>query len=108
MVREIARIDVSTMPDLAELAEEVERTRMPRLIERNGEPLALLVPADRRLRRGNLRSLVDTSTLPPIPYKTLDDLIADREPPPPRAFSWDEIEETIDRERAEAWRSKNP
>jgi hypothetical protein len=44
--------------------------------------------------------------LPPIPYRTLDDLIADREAPPSRTFNWDEIEATIDRERAGAWLSK--
>jgi hypothetical protein len=108
VVRDVVRIDVSAMPELASLAEDVERTRTPRVIERNGEPLALLVPTRRRGRRGVRRTLVDTSALPPIPYRTLDDLIADREAPPTRTFSWDEIKETIDRERAQAWRSKNP
>ncbi len=107
MVREAVRIDIATAPPLAFLADEVERTRTPRLLERNGEPIALIVPAGGTRRRSPSTTLVDTSHLPPIPYRTLDDLIADREPPPPRAFTKEEIRDALDHDRADAWRAKN-
>jgi hypothetical protein len=45
MTRETAAIDISTMPDLAQLAEEVARTRIPRLLRRGDEDIAVLSPA---------------------------------------------------------------
>ena len=53
MTREAARIDISTMPDLARLAEEVARTRTPRVLRRGDEDLAILSPTTpKRRRRG--------------------------------------------------------
>jgi hypothetical protein len=45
MTREAAGIDISTMPDLARLAEEVARTRTPRVLRRGDEDIAVLSPA---------------------------------------------------------------
>jgi len=38
-------IDISTMPDLARLAEEVARTKRPRELKRDRETVAILMPA---------------------------------------------------------------
>ena len=45
MSRHIIPIDASKLPDLLKLAEEVNITKTPRLIKRNGETLAMLMPA---------------------------------------------------------------
>ena len=44
MSRHIIPIDASNFPDLLKIAEEVNATKTPRLIKRNGESLALLMP----------------------------------------------------------------
>ena len=40
----VTSIDISNKPDLLRLAEEVKATRKPRLLKRNGETLAMLMP----------------------------------------------------------------
>ena len=45
MSRHIIPIDASKLPDLLKIAEEVHTTKTPRLVKRNGESLALLMPA---------------------------------------------------------------
>ena len=54
MSRQIIPIDASNLPDLLKVAEEVNTTKTPRLIKRNGEALALLMPAERGEKRKNL------------------------------------------------------
>jgi hypothetical protein len=44
MSRHIIPIDASKLPDLLKIAEEVNNTKTPRLIKRNDEALALLMP----------------------------------------------------------------
>ncbi len=44
MSRYIIPIDASNLPDLLKVAEEVSITQTPRLIKRNGETLAMLMP----------------------------------------------------------------
>ncbi|MGD9891822.1 MAG: hypothetical protein AB7U18_11100 [Dehalococcoidia bacterium] len=51
MAQEAERIDISNMPDLVRLAEEVARSRKPRLLTRGEEEVALLSPAGSRTRR---------------------------------------------------------
>ena len=51
MTRELAPIDVSTMPDVARLAQEVARTGRPRVLTQGGTDLAVLSPARPNRRR---------------------------------------------------------
>jgi hypothetical protein len=44
MARELKRTDVSQTPDVLRLAEEVQRTRQPRLLQRDREDLAIIIP----------------------------------------------------------------
>ena len=53
MSRHIIPIDASNLPDLLKVAEEVNTTKTPRLIKRNGETLALLMPAGRGEKRSH-------------------------------------------------------
>ncbi len=48
MSRQIIPIDASNLPDLLKVAEEVNTTKTPRLIKRNGEILALLLPTGKK------------------------------------------------------------
>jgi hypothetical protein len=51
MSRHIVPIDASKLPDLLKVAEEVNATKTPRLIKRNGETLAMLMPAGATAKR---------------------------------------------------------
>jgi hypothetical protein len=44
MAHELPSIDISDQPELVRLAEEVRATNRPRVLRRDGEDLALLVP----------------------------------------------------------------
>lgn len=44
MTDDILAVDISDTPILVRLAEEVQRTRTPRLLQRDGEDIALLLP----------------------------------------------------------------
>lgn len=45
MAHELTPIDVSTLPELARLADEVQRTRTPRVLRRDDQDLAIVMPA---------------------------------------------------------------
>ena len=51
MIREAIRVDISTMPDLLRLAEEVARTQQPHVLQRDNNDVAILIPARARGRR---------------------------------------------------------
>ena len=51
MVAEPVPVDLDTLPDLAALAEEVRRTGTPRVLRRDGEDVALLMPPRRAKHR---------------------------------------------------------
>ena len=106
MTREAARIDISTVPELAQLVQEVTRTRRPQALQQDGQTVALLVPAGRTVRGTLRRQLVDTSALPPVPYRSVADLVRHQPVPPARSFTDAELKEAIAEARAEAWRAK--
>ena len=58
MASELSPIDITTIPELAHLAEEVARTRHPRVLRRGGEDIAVLMPttAGKRPRPRRTRS----------------------------------------------------
>lgn len=39
-------LDISNMPDLVRIVEEVKSTKKPRILKRDSEPVALLMPMD--------------------------------------------------------------
>lgn len=51
MTYDVVRIDTTPPPDLAELAEEVARTRRPRVLRRGETDLAVLSPTPSARRR---------------------------------------------------------
>jgi hypothetical protein len=51
MPRETISIDVSHMPELLRIAEEVEASGEPRILKRDGEVLAVVTPIISRFRR---------------------------------------------------------
>ena len=106
MVHEAPPIDVGAIPQLAALVQEVARTRRPRSIQQHGKIVARLVPAAQTVRQRQRRLLVDTSALPPIPYRSVAELVRDRPASPTPSFSDEELKEAIAEARAEAWRTK--
>ena len=50
MVKDFTPIDISDLPDLVRLAEGVRTSKTPRLLRRDGEDLALLMPLAPRRR----------------------------------------------------------
>jgi len=61
MRREAMSIDVSHMPELLRLAEEVGASGEPRILKRDGEALAVVTPivSRSRLRGGRVKSKAD-------------------------------------------------
>ena len=57
MSRQIIPIDASNLPDLLKVAEEVNMTKTPRLIKRNGENLALLMPTGQKTAHPQKRTI---------------------------------------------------
>lgn len=58
MARELAPIEISGMPDLVRIVDEVRDTQQPRLLRRDGEDVALVTPVGRvsiRRRRVSVR-----------------------------------------------------
>ena len=45
MQREFRPVDIGNIPELLRLAEEVNASKEPRVLRRNGEDLAILMPA---------------------------------------------------------------
>ena len=58
MARELAPVDISTMPDVLRLVDAVQRKRLPQRLQRGAEDVAILVPAraHRRRRQDKKRS----------------------------------------------------
>ena len=50
MAREMRRIDISDMPELLRIAEEVRSTNESRVLQRENEDIAILMPARRSKR----------------------------------------------------------
>ena len=52
MARELQPIDISGMPEVARLVDEVERTKRPRVLRRGDKDVAVLMPATSALDEG--------------------------------------------------------
>jgi hypothetical protein len=53
MAQELESLDVSQSPEMLRLAEDVARTGLPKVLERNGEALAVVRPVATRRRRSH-------------------------------------------------------
>jgi hypothetical protein len=51
MAKELTSIDISNVPDLLRVAEDVRATNTPRVLRRNNEDIALVVPIAARVYR---------------------------------------------------------
>ena len=76
MAKDLASIDISKSPDMLRIAEEVRTTNIPRVLRRNDEDIAIVMPIHppRRARHrdphqallsaaGGWRNLIDPETL---------------------------------------------
>ena len=53
MAKELAPIDISKSPDMLRIAEEVQATNSPRILRRDNEDIAVVMPIQRRRRVGD-------------------------------------------------------
>jgi hypothetical protein len=51
-MRELQPLDITNSPDLLRLAEEVQASKRPRVLQRGHEAIAVLMPVARAARRG--------------------------------------------------------
>jgi hypothetical protein len=56
MARELKSIDITAIPELVQLADEVRKTKKPRLLRRGDEDVAMLVPAEPKESRRRVRA----------------------------------------------------
>ncbi len=56
MAKELIPTDISNIPELLQLVEEVRRTEKPRLLRRDSEDLAILMPAKPASKRKTRRA----------------------------------------------------
>jgi hypothetical protein len=104
MVRDVAPIDVESIPGLAELVEGVRRTRRPQPIQRDGEIVALVIPAGHKsAERGRLPDQ-QIPALPPSPYRSLAEMARHQPVAVARTLTDEELKQAISEARAEAWR----
>lgn len=59
MANEYASIDISNTPDLLKLAEEVRKTKRPRVLRRAKEDIAVLMPLHKAARTAAKRTPTD-------------------------------------------------
>jgi hypothetical protein len=58
MAKEVQSIDVSNAPEILRLAEEVQQSQQPRLLTRDDEQLAVIMPLRQARRRGRRTGLI--------------------------------------------------
>lgn len=67
MSRNLTPIDISNLPDLLRLAEEVQTTKKPRILKRDSEPVAMLMPVGTAVKpekkRAKKKAIEDTLAL---------------------------------------------
>ena len=63
MARELKRIDISNVPELLRIVEEVRSSEEPRVLRRDGEDLAVLTPMKGRRRPVRGKPFTKTDSL---------------------------------------------
>jgi hypothetical protein len=91
-------IDVGALPELAQLAEEVRRTRRPRVLRRDGQDIAMIVPAAPSASRSVRKPLSRR-------YPTIASL-AGAAGSLATPMSWGEVQRAVREERATLYRDK--
>ena len=56
MAKDVRSIDISSVPDLVRIAEEVRTSGKPRILRRNGEDMAMVIPIAHSRKRGTGRT----------------------------------------------------
>lgn len=56
MAKEMRSIDISSVPDLVRIAEEVRTSGRPRILRRNGEDMAMVIPIAHGRKHGTRRT----------------------------------------------------
>jgi len=56
MAKEMRSIDISGVPDMVRIAEEVQTSGRPRILRRNGEDMVIVIPIAHGRKRGTRRA----------------------------------------------------
>jgi hypothetical protein len=56
MAKEMRSIDISSVPDMVRIAEEVRTSGRPRILRRNGEDMAMVIPIAQGHKRNTKRT----------------------------------------------------
>lgn len=84
MITDPRPIDISNMPDLVRIAEEVETTKKPRILTRHKKTVAIVIPVEPAPKE---QEAIDETLALAGSWSDLD---------------WDEMETTLDRIRHES------
>src|SRR5947208_3035916 len=68
MSRHLTPIDISNIPDLVRIVEEMKHTKEPRILKRGSSPVAMLMPMETATQRHK--------TIEPFDFKPLDEIKA--------------------------------
>jgi hypothetical protein len=68
MSRHLTPIDISNIPDLVRIVEEIKHTKEPRILKQDSEPVAMLMPMETTTQRHN--------TIDAFDFKPLDEVKA--------------------------------
>jgi hypothetical protein len=63
MAQHATPIDISTMPDLVQIVEEVAATKQPRALKRDNHIVAILTPVEREKQQQNSKAIEETLAL---------------------------------------------
>lgn len=108
MTHELRPIDISANPELLRLAEEVRTSREPRVLRRDSEDIAVLMPVTApppKLARRRAKKLVADAAIPPATTYTLEEM-AGAVPALPAGQDWRQVERAVKEERAARFRHK--
>ena len=68
MSRHLTPIDISNIPDLVRIVEEMKHTKEPRILKQDSEPVAMLMPMETATQRHK--------TIDPFDFKPLNEVKA--------------------------------
>lgn len=80
MARELKHIDISSTPELLRLAEEVQRSRRPQVLQRDREDLAAIIPLTARTPLGRREQLIEAQIWADVGVTDPTDVWADYDP----------------------------
>lgn len=80
MARELKPLDIGNTPELLRVAEEVQRTRQPRRLQRNSQDVAIVIPVPASIQDGAPEEALETPVWADAGVADPDNIWADYDP----------------------------